>query len=428
MVKAKAHKRRAAAYNRAHGAGASELPPPPSSKNDVPRSFQRMMAVKEALEPKPGMPKKRSRNKFLNQSSGVNGALERQARSRPSPQADVASGAMSAEAFHDPTLPGHISEGSDWSDSFQEAQAPIATSPPPAAGNEVGPHAAVSQGLLNVIHDAHPQQPPEAQHAASPQQPSKPVGMGNNKSKPQSTAEVLGGARGVSQRRKEFLKARRQKMKSRKNRKSALEEEVEAEAAVLGFPALEPGFGEQAQQPLKLKHIRQKSTPSAALHPAAANGGRHQKLFLQQLEHAQQQQQQSQKATASLQASSHRPATTSTPPAAIHPAVGHNGMKLKQKAKHKLTKPGGLQPPQRDTAGPSSSSEPQSKSRSLKDEQQLQQHRKLMSMEALRRREESRSAWVQAYRDAKQRGGVKRDAAGATSASLARMVAGGSHS
>lgn len=56
----------------------------------------------------------------------------------------------------------------------------------------------------------------------------------------------------VSQRRKEFLKARRQKVKARKNRKSVLEEEVEAEAAVLGAPVLEPAFGEQVQQPLKV--------------------------------------------------------------------------------------------------------------------------------------------------------------------------------
>ena len=57
---------------------------------------------------------------------------------------------------------------------------------------------------------------------------------------------------GVSERRKEFLKARRLKVKARRNRKSALEEEVEAEAAVLGSPAAEPVFGEQAQQPLKV--------------------------------------------------------------------------------------------------------------------------------------------------------------------------------
>ena len=42
---------------------------------------------------------------------------------------------------------------------------------------------------------------------------------------------------------------------------------------------------------LQLKHIRQKATPAATSATREAAGGRHQKLFLQQLEHAQQQQQ-----------------------------------------------------------------------------------------------------------------------------------------
>ncbi len=74
----------------------------------------------------------------------------------------------------------------------------------------------------------------------------------SKKSKPRDVADILKGSQGVSQRRKDFLKARRQKAKSKKNRKSALETEVEAEAAFLGESAPEPAFGEQAQQPLKV--------------------------------------------------------------------------------------------------------------------------------------------------------------------------------
>lgn len=163
---------------------------------------------------------------------------------------------------------------------------------------------------------------------------------------------------------------------------------------------------------MQLKHIRKKATPSAAPASLAASGSRHQKLFLQQLEHAQQQQQQQQKSAASGQ-------TQRLPQGSLQISSGASQQELAKKAKHKRAKPGAKQvkgQQQQTGLHPSSS---------IRDKHQLQQHRKLMSIEALRKREESRSAWVQAYREAKHRGSAKQSAAGATPSSLARMVAAG---
>ncbi|KAK9851351.1 hypothetical protein WJX84_002092 [Apatococcus fuscideae] len=325
MVKAKAHKRRAAAYNRAHGAGASELPPPPSGKDDLPRSFQRMMMAKAALQPTPGMSKKRSRNKFLEQGPRTvedSHAGQRQVRARTAPQADLAPILDSQEA---PADAGHVSEGSDWFDDPEQ---------PAGAGSLGAPEgvAEASAGMkphqqMDATTDAPPEQHLHSEQAASPGDPDvagsagstrhqedvadSPVaelaaspegldaagmidsklqlqsaanvnesdlaagtaehgtagvdaaGKAGMKRRKQSAAEALRATQGVSQRRKDFLKARKQKLKARKHRKSALEVEVEAEAAVLRAPAAEPVFGEQVQQPLKLKHIRQKATPAA---------------------------------------------------------------------------------------------------------------------------------------------------------------------
>ena len=163
---------------------------------------------------------------------------------------------------------------------------------------------------------------------------------------------------------------------------------------------------------MQLKHIRKKATPLAAAAPTAATGSRHQKLFLQQLEHAQQQQQRH-KSAASVPAQ-RLPQSHAQIASELQPA---------KKAKHKSVKPGAMRARQvkgkRQQVGPHPTT-------SIRDKHQLQQHRKLISMEALRKREESRSAWVQAYREAKHRGGAKQNAAGATPSSLAHMVAAGS--
>lgn len=162
---------------------------------------------------------------------------------------------------------------------------------------------------------------------------------------------------------------------------------------------------------MQLKHIRKKATTSTAPSSTAAAGSRHQKLFLQQLEHAQQQQQQRKS-----DASGEPQRLPQSNPQISSGATQHEAAK---KAKHKSAKPGTKQVKgQRQQSGPQPSG-------SIRDKQRLQQHRKLMSMEALRKREESRSAWVQAYREAKHRGGAKQHAASATPTSLARMVAAG---
>ena len=158
-----------------------------------------------------------------------------------------------------------ISEGSDWSDMPDDS--PAATSsfqlqeeeksghfvpqdPAQSHQHEATPAAGMLPGFTgkkrkqNATRDsAH-----DTEQAATDPQPS----MARKKSKHQDAASILNSSQGVSQRRKEFLKARRQRAKAKKNRKSALEAEVEAENAVIGQAAPEPAFGEQAQQPLKV--------------------------------------------------------------------------------------------------------------------------------------------------------------------------------
>ena len=179
---------------------------------------------------------------------------------------------------------------------------------------------------------------------------------------------------------------------------------------------------------VQLKHIRKKATPSATPASVAATGGRHQKLFLQQLEHAQQQQeqqQQSQQSGASIPVRSHPPQSPGSTRMIQRTgaSAGRNGMMLKQKAKPKSKNLGATRSNRHGADRPDVSNAPGNSGKSRRDEQQLQQHRKLMSMEALRKREEARSAYIQAYRDAKHRGGAAQNSAGATSSSLARMVA-----
>ncbi len=169
---------------------------------------------------------------------------------------------------------------------------------------------------------------------------------------------------------------------------------------------------------MQLKHIRQKATPSAKSPTVSSSGGRHQKLFLQQLEHAQQQQQQ-QKKVASR--------TGSLLPGQAH--ANAQGMQIggssttvsRVSAKHVHRKAAvGIQSKKGGRAAGGVHVGP-------RDAQQLQQHHKLMSMEALRKREEARTAYVQAYRDAKHRGGTAQPLRKlfATSSSLAQMVASG---
>lgn len=174
---------------------------------------------------------------------------------------------------------------------------------------------------------------------------------------------------------------------------------------------------------LQLKHIRQKATPAATSATREAAGGRHQKLFLQQLEHAQQQQQlQQQLKSTARQPHSHLAghqalsSSNAGSPTIKTSAFGKHGSAGVKRAKQ---------------AGPSKHSHPAGSridsnkgaaTGSRRNQEQLAQHRKLVSMEALRKREEDRSAWVQAYRDAKHKGSAKGTRSLATPASLARIV------